>query len=192
MGDRDLEDVRRATDIISNNTLVIDERAAASAADIKSSILKTRPDLLVVDHLLLMDKQLKGSQKDHEGIARIVVMLKGLAKRYNIVILAIGQTLREADKSDKPLSLSDIQGGGAIDQNADGACFVVSDKSEHPTPSGGEYWPTKMPWVKNRHGGLGTLKFQYQPQYHRFMSESREVVQTDEFVEIEDDGTLPM
>ena len=190
LSDIDHMNIVQATELIHSSKLVIDERPFTSHADIKSSILKTRPDLIIVDHLLLMDKQLKGNQKDFEGISKVMKSLKAMAKRYNVVVLAVGQALRELDKSGKAPTMSDIYGGSAIDQDADGVCFIRVDKSKGWI-SGEEYWPAKLVWVKNRYGGLGELYFQYSPQYHRFVSEAMGDLPENTFVEIEDDGSLP-
>ncbi len=196
LSDSEMEAASSATEFICNNTLVLDERAATSTADIKSSILKTKPDLLIIDHLLQMAKNFKFGQKDHDAISVITKTLKELAKKYNIVILLLAQTLRSADsKLSKPESLyySDIQGGGAIEQDADGVCFLVPDKTANEKPSGDECWVAAMPWCKNRFGGTGMLRFYYYPHYSKFLSPGgeREEQRQDDFVVIEDDGDMP-
>lgn len=94
-------------------------------------VRRWRPDLVVVDHLQLLDI---GRDTRLEGTTKNVWALKGLAQRYDIPILALSQLSRPQgqDRGDgrKP-SLSRLRDSGAIEQDADQVVFVWRKRDEN-------------------------------------------------------------
>ena len=65
--------------------------------------------------------------------------------------------------------LSDLRDSGAIEQDADSAMFLYREdyyKEEVDRESGGLICEVVV--AKNRHGGLGTVKLGWIPQYTKF------------------------
>lgn len=171
LSSEDYDEITRATEILfGKGNIVIDDATALTKADVKSSLLRHRPDMIVIDHLLWMEKELKGRMQEYDGVRKITQFLKSLAKKHNIVILLLDQETREGDNG-KPPQMKDLYGGSAVEQDSDGVWFIQVDKSGYEgLISGNDHYPTKHYWPKNRHGGTGMIEMCYQPQYHRFTS----------------------
>ena len=84
--------------------------------------------LLVIDHLHLMrhDK----SMGEVQGIGDTTSELKGLALELNIPILLMSQLNRGNAKENRPPSITDLRGSGAIEQDSDIVMLIHRDDSE--------------------------------------------------------------
>lgn len=81
--------------------------------------------LVIVDHLHHLDH---GDGPENRGLRQTMKLAKSLAKRYDMAILFTAQ-LNRGDTRDKrrpfyPPQLSDLQGGSAIEQVADGVLLL--------------------------------------------------------------------
>ncbi|WP_164852751.1 replicative DNA helicase [Novosphingobium umbonatum] len=84
-----------------------------------------RLDLVIVDYLQLLQPDTKG-RSEYEAISEVSRMLKALAKRHGVAIMALAQLSREVEKRpDKRPQLADLRGSGQIEQDADIIAFLL-------------------------------------------------------------------
>ena len=93
--------------------------------------------------------------------------LKESARRHGAAVVALVQLARAADRQKEP-ALSDLKGGSDIEADADGVIFMRPQKTGEFS-SGDDAWPVEAVIAKNRHGGVGRLRFNWQPQYHNYV-----------------------
>lgn len=82
-------------------------------------------DYLIVDHLHLMGYS---AQSEVQGLASITSELKGLALELNIPLILLAQLNRGNAKEDRPPSMTDLRGSGAIEQDADVVMLLHRDE----------------------------------------------------------------
>lgn len=82
-------------------------------------------DYLIIDHLHLMGYS---AQSEVQGIAAITGELKGLALELGIPIILLAQLNRGNAKEDRPPSMTDLRGSGAIEQDADVVMLLHRDE----------------------------------------------------------------
>ena len=158
-------EIARITDALSKSNLIIDEQQQITAAEVKSKILKHRPDIIFLDNLQIMGST-KQRKNQHEEIADTTGMLKSIALKHNIVIALLVQESREADKGNSP-KLGNLKGSSQIESDADGVFFLRPEHSDNIL-RGNQCLETKLHVAKNRHGATGVCSFYWQPQYHRY------------------------
>lgn len=133
---------------------------------------KGRLDLVVVDYLQLMSGTGKEGNREQEisGISR---GLKGLAKEFDIPVIALSQLNRGVEqRADKRPLMSDLRESGAIEQDADQIFFLYRDEVYNPN--------TEMKGIaevlirKNRHGDIGDVKLFWRGEYVRFENLARD------------------
>lgn len=135
-GDLDDEDFKRlhkASVILNNSDIFIDDTSVTSPGEILSKCRrlfreKGRLDLVVVDYLQLMNSPEKKDSRQQE-VSEISRMMKIIAKELNVPLLLISQLSRAIDqrKDDKRPKLSDLRESGAIEQDADIVMFIHKD-----------------------------------------------------------------
>ena len=112
-------------------SLVIDDRAAQTLAQLEHSARATRRrlkrlDLIVVDYLQLM-RSMRGDNRVQE-VSDISAGLKAIAKRLGCPVVALSQLSRQVEnREDKRPLLSDLRESGAIEQDADVVMFVYRE-----------------------------------------------------------------
>ncbi|MBI1359852.1 MAG: AAA family ATPase [Alphaproteobacteria bacterium] len=126
--DADVEAIKAVTEQMS--LVMIDDRAQITIGYLRERMtaLKRqygRLDLVVIDYLQLMDKELRRQETDAAGIGRITMKLKTFAKEFGCPIVVLSQLSREVEKrEDKRPQLSDLRDSGSIEQDADIVLFV--------------------------------------------------------------------
>lgn len=160
--------IAKAVELMKDLHLVIDDTPGISVEDIENKAAALKPDIMFIDYLGLMKGDDNGKKPLWQITGEITHGLKSIAKRFNIVVVALVQLSREADKTKTP-SLSDLKGGSDIEADAGGVIFMRPDKTDEFL-TGSEVWPVEAIIAKNRHGGTGNIKFYWQPQYHRYLS----------------------
>ena len=137
---------------------------------IRARVLEWKPhdlDLLVVDHL-----QLTSGQDDENRVNqldRVTQQLKGIAKEFDLPILACSQLNRNAVTNGKRKpELSDLRDSGAIEQNSDVVMMLhwpeVRDAVKDPS------LPVKVECLvlKNRNGREGAAGMSFWRHHSRF------------------------
>lgn len=121
-------------------SLVIDDRAAQTLAQLEHSARATRRrlgrlDLIVVDYLQLM--RAAREQGRVQEVSEISAGLKAIAKRLGVPVLALSQLSRQVEnRENKRPQLSDLRESGSIEQDADAvlACYREAYYLERTPP----------------------------------------------------------
>ena len=129
-------------------------------------------DLVVIDYLQLMKGTGKEGSREQEisGISR---GLKGLAKEFNIPVIALSQLNRGVEqRAEKRPMMSDLRESGAIEQDADQIMFLYRDEvyNENTELKG----IAEVLLRKNRHGDIGDVKLFWRGEYLRFENLARD------------------
>lgn len=125
---------RFSTGIVNAKNLPIHiaDMPKPSANDIKAVARnfkrKNELSLLVIDHLHLMRHDKK--QGEVQGIADTTSELKGLAVELGIPILLMSQLNRGSAKENRPPTITDLRGSGAIEQDSDIVMLIHRDDSD--------------------------------------------------------------
>lgn len=102
--------------------------------------------LVVVDYLQLLQPDTKG-RSEYEAISEVSRLLKAMAKRHGVTMMALAQLSREVEKRpDKRPQLADLRGSGQIEQDADIVGFLLREeyylRQSEPEPG----TPDRGPW----------------------------------------------
>ena len=140
--------------------LTIDEQPRITVEDVENKILRHNADVIFIDHIGLMGH---AQRKNHwESVADTSQRLKELANKHNVVIIALVQEGRSANKAADNTSL---KGSDNLANDADG---ILQMRSEPPKEfiTGDQWIDAEVHNTKNRHGGCGVMKYYWWPQYH--------------------------
>ena len=130
-----------------------------------------------------------GSRQSTENrvveVSEITRGLKAIAKELEVPVLALSQLSRAVEqREDKRPQLSDLRESGSIEQDADVVMFVYREEyylsRTQPDMEDSEKfakWQEKMDRAlnkaeaiiaKQRHGPIGTVEMQFDPNFTRF------------------------
>ena len=133
----------------------------------EAKLASGKPDVMFIDYLGLMRGDAAGNKPLWQITGEITHALKESARRHGAAVVALVQLARAADRQKEP-ALSDLKGGSDIEADADGVIFMRPQKTGGFL-SGDDAWPVEAVIAKNRHGGVGRLRFNWQPQYHNYV-----------------------
>ncbi len=117
-----------ASETIRRSHLWMDERQALRPSDIRRSIRRlgprNKPSLVVIDYLQLMRPE-KDRISLNERVSEISAALKGIAREFDVPVIALSQLSRDVDKREdnRPI-LSDLRDSGSLEQDADNVFFI--------------------------------------------------------------------
>lgn len=120
----------RANDI-AGLPILLDETQGLTIYELRSKvkklILKDKIRAVIIDYLQLMrNPDAKSREQEVSAISR---GLKGIAKEFNIPVIALSQLNREVEnRSTKRPQLSDLRESGSIEQDADMVWFLFRPK----------------------------------------------------------------
>ncbi len=138
------ENVEKAMNEMNDASLFIDDTASISLYEMRSKIRRLdtklkkegkQIDCIFIDYLQLMttgDKNFKGNRELEIGT--ISRSLKGIAKDFNIPVIALAQLNRsvETRTNDPTPQLSDLRESGSIEQDADIVIFIDRPDKRYP------------------------------------------------------------
>ena len=148
---------------------------------VKSVLRKARRgemDMLIVDYLQLMETR-KRFDADHLRVGYISRMLKKLATKANIPVIALAQVNRETDGS-MP-TLKHLKDSGSIEQDCDGVIFLHRPSNENDPcidPRDRSYFQNyaehDMVYLcigiaKQRQGAIGRACVVFEPAYMHYV-----------------------
>jgi replicative DNA helicase len=157
--------------IISKLPFFIDDTSTLSTQDIRSKIKtiileQNQLGLVIIDYIQLM-RGLNGKQNNRvQELSEITRDLKGLAREFNIPIIALSQLSRNVDNriNQRPI-LSDLRESGSIEQDADLILMLSGSKivsSSNPVSVSinqpNQSSVTELIIAKQRNGPTGTIK----------------------------------
>lgn len=127
----------------------------------KRHISKHDLKFLIVDYLQLIRTDKWGRSRENE-VAEISRSLKGIAKNFNIPVLAISQLSRAVEqREDKTPKLSDLRESGALEQDADVIIFLYRNEDIDPVK-------TMVRIAKQRNGRKGTIYLNFYGELQKF------------------------
>ena len=152
--------------------LTVVDKAGLSLGEFESIVRRLRSqkrlDLVVLDYLQLVNP---GTDEGNRAVelGRISRRLKTLALELEIPIVALAQLSRavEARTNKRPM-LSDLRESGNLEQDADQVIMLY--REEYYNPDTVDRGVAELIVAKNRHGGTGTAKVLFEPQYTRFVN----------------------
>lgn len=144
--------------------LNIDDQPGLTVEQIESKIIRHRPDVFFIDHIGLMNHR-AGKKQYWEALKETTGRLKSLAMKYNIVLVELVQQNRTSDTRKGSPTMSELKGGGSIEEDADGV-FIIESRHNGEMIVGEGRIEATVHIMKNRHGATGKAEFKWQPQYH--------------------------
>jgi len=163
--DNDWPKLARATGILSEAPIFIDDTPAISVLEMRAKArrMKTEHDLglVVVDYLQLMRGRGPTERREQE-ISEISRSLKAMAKELHIPVIALSQLNRSLEnRPNKRPQLSDLRESGAIEQDADLICFIYRDEVYNKAEDNPNRGIAELIIGKQRNGPTGTVKLAF-------------------------------
>ncbi len=166
----EIEQYIQANNQLNQLPIYIDGTSKITVNQVKSKCRKLyndkNLDAIFIDYLQIMGYS-KHIQNREQQIAEISRDLKGMAKEFNVPVIALAQINRNVEKlENKRPRLSDLRESGAIEQDADIVMFVYRDK-KHDKDSVYKN-VAEINIEKHRNGELGTVYIEYNEKYAHF------------------------
>lgn len=163
--------IERATHLLKDLNMVIDDRAGLTVQQIESSAQQMRRemdglDVLIIDYLQILGRPQSKGSNDAAILGQMTTALKTLARNMKIAVVLLSQLSRAVEsRDDKRPQLSDLRESGAIEQDADIVCGVYRESYylERAEPGEGasdeklHEWHAKLSRVKDQMEAI-TLK----------------------------------
>ncbi len=155
---------------LSETDIRVDDNPSITVAEMNAKCRRLdNLGLVIVDYLQLMNGSGygKGGDSRVNVVSEISRSLKIMAKELNVPVVCLSQLSRGPEsRTDKRPMLSDLRESGAIEQDADEVMFLYRD--EYYNKDTEDKGVAECIVSKNRHGGVGTVKLQWIPQYQTF------------------------
>ena len=142
------------------------DHPGCTMSQLEQAVHLNRPEILVVDHLTLIDVDEEDKKSDrYVQVGRISKGLKRLARRLKINVVALAQLRRDVEQKGRRPTKADLRESGDIEQDAD-EILLIHDKSEDRTSLRGDI---DLIVEKNRGGSVGaSLEFTFNKPVCRF------------------------
>mgnify|MGYP000877232346 CR=1 FL=1 len=126
----DFDQLQDALGKLSSAPVFIDDQAGTNIVRMRSIIRRIKAEhglgLIVIDYLQLMSPM-----KNHDSMVNQVTEisrgLKGIAKEFNVPVLALSQLSRAVESRGGRPRLSDLRDSGSIEQDADIVMFIHNE-----------------------------------------------------------------
>lgn len=162
-----------AMDTLSEANIWIDDTASISPMEMRSKARRLQAehgiDLIIVDYLQLMQATVNGRRNENrvQEISEISRSLKGLAREFNMPVLALAQLSRAVEsRQSKVPQLSDLRESGSIEQDSDIVMFIYRDDVYNPESERKNIADVIV--AKHRNGPVGEISLYFQPSQTRF------------------------
>ena len=178
--EKDPESLKRlweAQKLLNNAKIYVDESSMVTPTDILSKCRRMKMryglDMIVVDHIQLMNSAKKGVESRQQEVTDISRNLKMIAKELDVPVVALSQLSRQSTgrKDGRPI-LSDLRESGAIEQDADLVIFLHKpDMVEGPKEGqGNKPMETDVIVAKNRNGMIDSFKVLFKGEFVKFVN----------------------
>lgn len=160
---------------LSELPIFIDDTASLSVMQMRSQLRrlqsqhKTQMGLVLLDYLQLMEG---GSDNRVQELSKITRSLKGLAREFNVPIIALSQLSRGVEqRTNKRPMMSDLRESGSIEQDAD--LIIMLYRDSYYNPDSPDRNIAEVIIVKHRNGPTGTVKLLFKPELTKFENLAR-------------------
>ena len=161
--------VQALSAITKTSNIIFDEQGTLTTDDLNAKIDRYKPDICIVDHLGLMNHQTSGKVQQWEGVMKTSQQLKKISMQTKTAIIELVQTDIPKNQSNQAPNLAWLRGGQSIGHDADTVLFVIPKISPGDILRGNQSAETIVSIAKNRHGKTGEIKFNWYPQYHKYI-----------------------
>ena len=151
-----------ATEEVTSRKLELVPAAGMNTADIRSRILESGYEIVVIDYLQLISS--RGSSR-YEQVTGISIDLHSMAQSLGVTIVALSQLSRSDD--DRVPKNSDLRESGQLEQDAD---IVIMLKLEKQTQPRG---PRKVVITKNKEGELFGMLLDFDGRHQMFRKQDQ-------------------
>lgn len=164
LDDREREELTQLQGVISESRLFIDDTAAVGILHLRAKLRRLHQqhrqlDLVVVDYIQLMTGRTQESRE--REVAQISRDLKGLAKEFNVPVIAMSQLNRGAEQRANHIpNLADLRESGSIEQDADVVALIYRDDYYNPDLSSHSHIGQVI-IAKNRNGPTGMVNLRF-------------------------------
>ena len=163
--------IRDSLDSLSKAPIFVDDLAGNSIIRMRSVCRRIRAEhglgLIIVDYLQLMSTS-KNYDNMVNQVTEISRSLKGLAKEFDVPVLALSQLSRAVESRGGRPRLSDLRDSGSIEQDADIVMFIHrEDKGKDESEK------TNIAEIlieKHRNGPVGKVDLYFDEKSTTFMS----------------------
>ncbi len=153
--------------------IFIDDKPANTVMNMRSVLRKLNHDkpvgLVVVDYLQLM-----GTSRVYENMVNQVTeisrSLKGLAKEFDVPVIALSQLSRAVEARGGRPRLSDLRDSGSIEQDADIVMFIHRDDKEKHDEKSERKNIVEILIEKHRNGPTGLVELYFDNKKTSFLS----------------------
>lgn len=150
----DYDRLRRGTEEVCKLPLFVDDSSRTISA-IRRHVRdlcrrpETRPDLVLLDYIQLVDPELKGGSLN-ERIGAVSAFLKGMGMEHGFPVLALSQLSRDCEKQGREPELSDLRDSGTLEQDGDLILALFGDRPEE----GAKLYERTLKCLKQKDGPL--------------------------------------
>jgi replicative DNA helicase len=163
--------IRDSLDRLSKAPIFVDDLAGNSIIRMRSVCRRIRAEhglgLIIVDYLQLMSTS-KNYDNMVNQVTEISRSLKGLAKEFDVPVLALSQLSRAVESRGGRPRLSDLRDSGSIEQDADVVMFIHrEDKGKDESEK------TNIAEIlieKHRNGPVGKIELYFDEKMTTFLS----------------------
>lgn len=108
--------------------LLIDDKPMMSNEDIYRKVANVQPEIIIVDHLDLVNRKTRGNDNEVIRLGNISRYGKVISKEFHIPVIYLMQLNRQTEskerRGNRRPNMADIRGSGEIEQDADNIFFL--------------------------------------------------------------------
>jgi replicative DNA helicase len=157
---------------LSDARIFIDDTPGISPLEMRAKLRRLvaeqkKLDLVVVDYMQLMSGSGRPTDNRQQEVSKISRELKGLAKEFQVPLIALSQLSRAPEARNPPRpQMSDLRESGSIEQDADLVTFIY--REEYYNKSDENMGIAELLISKQRNGPTGTVKMAFLKEFTRF------------------------
>ncbi len=174
----DFEKIGKAISDLSEAPFYIEDSSGLNIIQMKSMLRRIISEkvgedgkcLVIVDYLQLMSPTQVKSDNIVAQITEISRSLKGMAKEFNVPVIALSQLSRAVEARGGKPRLSDLRDSGAIEQDADVVMFIHRERNEDEA---GRTNQAQILIEKHRNGPVGYVDLYFDNKKASFVDVDR-------------------
>lgn len=173
--ENDFEKIGNAISQLSDAPFFIEDTSGLNIIQMKSMLRRIISEkvkstdgkcLVVVDYLQLMTPTNQRTDNVVAQITEISRSLKGMAKEFNVPVIALSQLSRAVEARGGKPRLSDLRDSGAIEQDADVVMFIHRERNEDEA---GRADSAQILIEKHRNGPVGYVDLHFDSKKASFL-----------------------